>query len=160
MTAARESSRRPRRAPDGAARARATRSRCPPAAAACSWGSVLEDLQLLRGERLPLDAGQASDISAGPGKAPDDLSHREPAFDVMSLDVAVLAEAQRDSAPNRGLGVHRERAEIPDSPHLPRLLPVGSKRRSEETDAQERSEERRVGRECRSRWTPYHEKKK
>jgi len=94
---------------------------------------------LLRGERLPLDAGQASDISAGPGKAPDDLSLREPAFDVqvLSLDVAVLAEAQRDSAPNLGLGVHRERAEIPDSPHLPRLLPVGSKRRSEETDAQE-----------------------
>src|SRR5436305_15311195 len=26
--------------------------------------------------------------------------------------------------------------------------------------AQERSEERRVGKECRSRWSPYHEKKK
>src|SRR5690606_38547099 len=29
-----------------------------------------------------------------------------------------------------------------------------------EAEAQQRSEERRVGKECRSRWSPYHEKKK
>src|SRR5262245_64175819 len=38
----------------------------------------------------------------------------------------------------------------------------GARRRLESRECQpgERSEERRVGKECRSRWSPYHEKKK
>ena len=44
-----------------------------------------------------------------------------------------------------------------------RLIPAGTgmayhraRRNKEQTEAQERSEERRVGKECRSRWSPYH----
>src|SRR5688572_32930393 len=43
--------------------------------------------------------------------------------------------------------------------HFDGIAPGDASRRSP-TREPERSEERRVGKECRSRWAPYHEKKK
>ena len=36
------------------------------------------------------------------------------------------------------------------------MVPTRPKRSKEEKEADDRSEERRVGKECRSRWSPYH----
>src|SRR5438445_13046631 len=41
-----------------------------------------------------------------------------------------------------------------------RLIAFGGRGRSLKQGSLERSEERRVGKECRSRWSPYHEKRK
>src|SRR2546430_16083030 len=56
--------------------------------------------------------------------------------------------------PRRGLGIHHERpaplrpgARVDAQRRAARLWPL---------DEAERSEERRVGKECRSRWSPYH----
>src|SRR5438067_5202944 len=48
-----------------------------------------------------------------------------------------------------------------DRDTLDQALRLGSlTQRDEAVDLGKRSEERRVGKECRSRWSPYHEKKK
>src|SRR5438105_13541972 len=84
-------------------------------------------------------------------------STRDWSSDVCSSDLPRRArEAARLGAARRR--VHRRRT-IPllaRQPRRERRLDVPSRGRRHA----ERSEERRVGKECRSRWSPYHEKKK
>ena len=61
------------------------------------------------------------------------------------------------------LGINREFAETTDQSCLNRFLTGASwdvqdlnRRRLDELQKDPRSEERRVGKECRSRWSPYH----
>src|SRR5688572_33036299 len=66
--------------------------------------------------------------------------------DVCSSDLAVFVLQGRG-------GVARDRPVVrPRDHHLPD--------EQDEDRQEERSEERRVGKECRARWSPYHEKKK
>ena len=51
-----------------------------------------------------------------------------------------------------GAEAQHERVDVTEVKHAERLDDVGRV-------AAVRSEERRVGKECRSRWSPYHEKK-
>src|SRR5258707_11734571 len=58
------------------------------------------------------------------------------------------AESEVDVAPLRGVAVAHH-------PPVEGVAPVGHQRQEELLQAL-RSEERRVGKECRSRWSPYH----
>src|SRR2546426_10328472 len=62
-----------------------------------------------------------------------------------------LAAAGHHAAVVEFLG-GRERGELSDSPTLALLYGIAQAR----LGRHERSEERRVGKECRSRWSPYH----
>src|SRR2546422_8502960 len=68
-----------------------------------------------------------------------------PARGTAGIATADCAQAQRKVAPPRrgAVGVRRG----PTSPRSSRVTPRGGPARSEE---------RRVGKECRSRWSPYH----
>ena len=76
---------------------------------------------------------------------PGELATADPA----ALAAAVLAEEAKRQ---------KEQAERSAEVILPDdLLPgVGVAQQSLRTTLRERSEERRVGKECRSRWSPYH----
>src|SRR2546426_10803079 len=67
-----------------------------------------------------------------------------------------------------GLGTPREPMRLVGDPQAPRLVTINTgvdhteamqrfaQQRIRELEALNRSEERRVGKECRSRWSPYH----
>src|SRR5256885_13411219 len=77
------------------------------------------------------------------------LTHAERGGNAVQL--LAVAEARRDEQAPVGEPVEEAR--------LPRLLVAlepRHERRIRERNALERSEERRVGKECRSRWSPYH----
>src|SRR3989442_14717770 len=67
----------------------------------------------------------------------------------------------RDRKRPREEGLRRCRNLGPERAHLAHVLLAGERvnhaaRAEEEQRLEERSEERRVGKECRSRWSPYH----
>src|SRR5690242_5869982 len=82
------------------------------------------------------------------------------AVERMGLKHVVITSVDRDDLPNGGAEIFAAaiaeiRRRTPDT-SVEVLIPdfKGSEQ------ALQRSEERRVGKECRSRWSPYHEKKK
>src|SRR5438445_12800954 len=70
---------------------------------------------------------------------------RDWSSDVCSSDLVAVADRHPRAAGARALQIHHEE-EDQGGEHDEGVVP--------------RSEERRVGKECRSRWAPYHEKKK
>src|SRR5438105_12663568 len=84
-------------------------------------------------------------------------STRDWSSDVCSSDLA------RRHAPQpwgREFRRSHSRAERPRAPVAGNRPRVRASARPQVSASQHRSEERRVGKECRSRWWPYHEKKK
>src|SRR2546422_10487943 len=77
---------------------------------------------------------------------------RDWSSDVCSSDLLLSWRARRMTAQeSTGSRPHQLR------PACPFVVPLYSRTRRREIDT--RSEERRVGKECRSRWSPYHLKK-
>src|SRR5688572_31965164 len=73
--------------------------------------------------------------------------------DVCSSDLRVISDRRARQPKEVG---QREKERYQRDEHAnPRVLP-----RHKQRAVAHRSEERRVGKECRSRWSPYHEKKK
>src|SRR5260370_31712523 len=79
--------------------------------------------------------------------------------DVCSSDLALdlRQRAGADPAAQVHLALRRTLQREPSAPEIERGVRFLQKMRSEHhATAEERSEERRVGKECRSRWSPYH----
>ena len=88
-------------------------------------------------ESLPANAGdKGSSPGLGGSHMPRSYYAREP--QLLSLRVWSLCSATGEAATVRG-----SRTAMKSGPRLPQLEKA-------------RSEERRVGKECRSRWSPYH----
>ena len=79
-----------------------------------------------------------------------ELAQRLRQIDYMGLNRMIERKLQVQIAKRRGIKVTEE--EVKDA--IVRLRRLGET--PDENDPKERSEERRVGKECRSRWSPYH----
>ena len=94
----------------------------------------------------------AEDTGSSPGLGGSHMPRsgwaREP--QLLSLRVWSLRSATREAAIVRGL-----RTAMKGGPRLPQLEKALAQKQRPNT-AINRSEERRVGKECRSRWSPYH----
>ena len=97
-------------------------------------------------ENLPANVG---DTGSSPGLGRSHMPRsdwaREP--QLLSLRVWSLCSATTMAAIVRG-----PRTAMKSGPHLPQLEKALAQKRRPNA----RSEERRVGKECRSRWSPYH----
>ena len=102
-------------------------------------------------ESLPASAGDTgSSPGLGGSHMPRSNWAREP--QLLSLRVWSLCSATREAATVKG-----PRTAMKSGPHLPQLeKALAQKRRPNAAKKKKRSEERRVGKECRSRWSPYH----
>src|SRR2546430_8818039 len=78
-----------------------------------------------------------------------------PAAVVKDGKVFVLYRAE-DASGEQQIGRHTSRLGLAESSDGLRFTRRGAPVLYPDTDAQRRSEERRVGKECRSRWSPYH----
>ena len=75
--------------------------------------------------------------------------------------VLVLPMAERERGRPKRQVIHcktwRERSQgTPEGDETPEAIPLPQERGGEVLERNLRSEERRVGKECRSRWSPYH----
>src|SRR3989441_13347300 len=76
-----------------------------------------------------------------------------------ALRAAIGAPVQRLPGDEQQLAIHRDVALRPGTDEglvQPRALEVGDIPHLDTREIALRSEERRVGKECRSRWSPYH----
>ena len=101
-----------------------------------SIAAIVEDLGFLTDETEIKKVPMAADPYLGTW---DDEAEK--------ADLSVLDKQDSESIKQQ-LGAFLREALVP--------VPVLKKHESETTDLRDRSEERRVGKECRSRWSPYH----
>src|SRR5256885_5294517 len=76
--------------------------------------------------------------------------------DVCSSDLEVQSEPGKGTIFEVFLPASETAAGTPGQQAAAKKLPGGSERILVVEDDEKRSEERRVGKECRSRWSPYH----
>src|SRR3954463_12055543 len=127
-------------------------------------GSRVTDLLVREGDTVTENQELARltappQIPGAPAGRPGPVSLRAPAGGLVTeVRTAVGAPASPQAGPMFRISVNNEielEAEVP-SVHLLKLNPGATVRISRDDAPDVRSEERRVGKECRSRWSPYH----
>ena len=96
-----------------------------------------------QGGQTPSQAPQAPGQGRGQGHGPGQSQGRD-----LDADQGLRAGAQAAAASRPGPGAESRAGEV--------FRAAGAGQGLDETPAGNRSEERRVGKECRSRWSPYH----
>src|SRR3712207_9083469 len=106
------------------------------------------------GEYLQIRPRYSDSTNLGGASFVSHLQHAAAAIDAGLCEVALIAHGSTQRADGGRLKSVAESFDL-EAPYRPRY-PISQFALAAARHMHERSEERRVGKECRSRWSPYH----